>query len=209
MAETASGSVRASILPDGVFEAPIIVERSLFTNEQRGVLRGIALGMTAAISILALASALNPLRIRQEITDIERIFLAVKSVIFPGLFVVISTGRMAKHRFFSPEDIDGGGLSNGTPQAKVLQSLLQNTLEQFAIAFISYLAWSVIMPATWLSAVPVASLFFGVGRVLFFVTYHNGAKSRALGFTLSFYPSALMLIGACIYGVFEMTDRHI
>jgi hypothetical protein len=112
----------------------------------------------------------------------------------PGLFLGLSVGRLARHRFFTPQDIDGGGLTNGTHEARILQSLLQNTLEQFALAFAAYLAWAVIMPVLWLSVVPLAAITFGIGRVLFFAGYKEGAPHRAVGFALTFYPSMVMLV---------------
>ena len=51
------------------------------------------------------------------------------------------------------------------------------------------------MPATFMSTVPLAALAFGLGRVLFFVGYNKGASSRAIGLTLSFYPTMVMLVG--------------
>jgi uncharacterized membrane protein YecN with MAPEG domain len=107
---------------------------------------------------------------------------------------MLAVGRLAKHRFFTPQDIDGGGFSEDTERARVLQSLLQNTLEQCCIAFIVYLAWAVIMPPAWMSVVPLAALAFALGRVLFFAGYMKGAPSRALGFTLAFYPSVIMAL---------------
>ncbi|WP_242482515.1 MAPEG family protein [Thiocystis violacea] len=76
-----------------------------------------------------------------------------------------------------------------------LQTLLQNTLEQFSIALIAYLSWAVAMPAAWMSVIPLAAMTFAIGRILFFAGYKKGAPSRALGFTLTFYPSVLMLLG--------------
>jgi uncharacterized membrane protein YecN with MAPEG domain len=107
-------------------------------------------------------------------------------------------GRLAKHRFFTPEDIDGGGFSDDSEQARSLQSLLQNTLEQFCIASSVYLAWAVVMPGQTLSVVPLSAIAFCVGRVLFFAGIKGGAPSRALGFALTFYPSVATLI--CMLG---------
>ena len=50
------------------------------------------------------------------------------------------------------------------------------------------------MPASTLSTVPLAALAFAIGRVLFFRGYGDGARARALGFALTFYPSLAMLL---------------
>ncbi|NEV65116.1 MAPEG family protein [Thiorhodococcus minor] len=166
------------------------------TEKQTGVLIGIVIGMIIAISIVVAGILWNPFSYALSLTDAERLTVAFKSALLPLLFLVISVARLAKHRFFTPEDIDGGaGFASDSERALVLQTLLQNTLEQFCIAVVVYAAWAVVMPSTWLSVVPLAALAFAVGRILFFGGYAKGAPSRALGFALTFYPSVLMLLG--------------
>ncbi len=165
------------------------------TEKQLGVLKGMIIGASIALCIVLLGCYLNPFGYQESLNRIDMLGIAILSCLIPAVFLAASIGRLAKHRFFTPEDIDGGGLAKGTKQAKLLQSLLQNTFEQTLLASIVYCAWSVVMPATWLSVVPLAALTFGLGRILFFRNYKNGAAPRAVGFTLSFYPSIIMLIG--------------
>lgn len=169
------------------------------TEKQSGVLKGMLLGAIIALAIVILGAWFNPFSFNENMGAIDRLGIAITSALLPAILLAISVGRLAKHRFFTPEDIDGGGLSKGTQQAEVLQSLLQNTLEQFAIAIIAYLSWAIVMPATTLSVVPLAAIAFTIGRIMFFAGYKQGAPSRAMGFTLSFYTSLAMLI--CIIGV--------
>lgn len=165
------------------------------TEKQNGVLKGIVVGMSIALSIVGLGSYLNPFGYQESLSLTNKINVVALSFIIPTFFLAISIVRLAKHRFFTPEDIDGGGVSDGSEQAKVLQSLLQNTVEQTLLASLVYCAWSAVMPTTFLSTVPLAALAFGLGRILFFTGYKKGAPSRAIGFTLSFYPTMIMLIG--------------
>lgn len=167
------------------------------TEKQIGILKGMLLGAFIALCIVGLGSYLNPFGYQESLNTIEKLKVAFLSSIIPTVFLAASIGRLARHRFFTPEDIDGGGLSNGSAQATLLQSLLQNTFEQTLLASLVYCAWSVVMPATSLSVVPIAAISFGLGRILFFTGYKKGAPSRAIGFTLSFYPSIIML-GAII-----------
>lgn len=177
------------------------------TYKQIGVLRGMAIGITISISIIIFGAWYNPFSYRESINEVERLSTAIKSIFLPAIFLLISVARLAKHRFFSPEDIDGGaGFSADSEYAKYLQTLLQNTLEQFCIAFVAYLAWAVVMPAGWLSVIPLAGICFSMGRIMFFKGYMNGAPSRALGFALTFYPSLLMLVsiaGAMVWHIFS------
>ena len=172
------------------------------TEKQTGVLKGIILGALIALCIVGLGSHLNPFNYQEPLNTTGKLRVAILACIIPAVFLAASIGRLAKHRFFTPEDIDGGGLSNGSAQSLLLQSLLQNTFEQTLLASLVYCAWSIVMPATSLSVVPIAALAFGLGRILFFTGYKKGAPSRAIGFTLSFYPSIIMLatiIGALIW----------
>ena len=164
------------------------------TDKQTGVLKGMMKGGAIAIAIVVLGALFNPFGFNEFMSPISKLNTAIMWSLIPTIFLAISIGRLAKHRFFTPEDIDGGGLSVGSSRAKLLQSLLQNTFEQTVLATLVYCAWAVAMPATWLSVIPLAAISFGLGRILFFVGYEKGAPSRAVGFTICFYPSLLMLI---------------
>jgi hypothetical protein len=151
-------------------------------------------------AILAGPTVLPP-----EATMGDRIAFALGADAFVALWLAISIGLLAKHRFFTPEDIDGGGLTHGTETASILQSTLQNTLEQTVLAALAHLAWAILMPVSWMPAIPAAVILFLCGRVLFVRGYRGGAPSRALGFALTFYPSVLMLVfvvGAAVSKVF-------
>ncbi|MFA7555425.1 MAG: MAPEG family protein [Spongiibacteraceae bacterium] len=165
------------------------------TEKQNAVLKRMIFGMLIALSIVVMSSYLNPFGYRESISLTNKLNVLALSAIIPILLLAIAIGRVARHRFFTAEDIDGGGLSIGSEQAKVLQSQLQNTVEQTVLASLVYYAWSIIMPATFLSTIPIAALAFGLGRILFFAGYKKGAPSRAIGFTLSFYPTIVMIIG--------------
>lgn len=124
----------------------------------------------------------------------ERIAFALKADLVIVLWLGLSIGRLARHRFFTPEDIDGGGVTQGTETANVLQATLQNTLEQTVLAVLAHTIWAVTMPVAWVSTIPAAVILFLIGRVLFLRGYAGGAPSRAIGFALTFYPSILMLV---------------
>ena len=175
------------------------------TVKQRGVLQGIIIGAAISIAVIAGAVIAGPTLLSPQATAGERLAFALRADAFIALWLTISVGLLARHRFFSPEDIDGGALSRGTGTASILQATLQNTLEQTVLAVLTHLAWASLMPVSWLAAVPAAVVLFLCGRVLFVRGYRAGAQSRALGFALTFYPSVLMLIavvGAIVTAVF-------
>lgn len=164
------------------------------TVKQLGVLKGIVAGLAVTFVAIAGAIVAGPMMLAPGATMGDRIAFAVRADVFIALWLAISIGLLAKHRFFTPEDIDGGGLTQGTETANILQATLQNTLEQTVVAVLAHLAWAALLPVSWIFAIPSAVVLFLCGRVLFVLGYRGGAPARALGFALTFYPSVLMLV---------------
>jgi len=172
-------------------------------TKQQGVLRGMLTGATISIALIFVGIKFNPFNYPFNINLETRLKLGLKCCLPLAVVLAVSIGRLAKHRFFTPNDIDSAaGSKQVSNQATILQSIIQNTLEQSLLASITYLAWSVLMPGNLLSVVPLASIAFGIGRLLFIVGYSYGAPSRAVGFTLSFYFTNGMLI----YLVFSLVN---
>lgn len=87
------------------------------TNEQKGVLQGLLIGIILSILIVAIGSTYDVFNL--EKID-SKITIAFNSLIIPGVFLVIAVARLAKHHFFSDTDINGSGLTQGSQQAKIL-----------------------------------------------------------------------------------------
>lgn len=172
------------------------------SHKQHGVAKGMAGGFILSLLALCWAALANPIGLSNGIDLTQRTEVFAYSILLPVILLIVSVGRLAKHRFFNAQDIDGSGLTQGSQQAKLLQSLLQNTLEQFCIAIGAYAIGCLLLPAVSLASVPVCSLLFFIGRILFFMGYSKGAPSRALGFTLTFYSSALLLLITLVLHLF-------
>ena len=162
---------------------------------------GLAMG-TAIAAFAVCGTYLAPTGIDDDLTS--RAIIAAWSILAPAATLMICVARLAKHRFFTPEDIDGSALTSGTERARFLQALLQNTLEQACIAVPIYVATSFVVPARLLGVVPAAAVLFVIGRALFFAGYAQGASSRAYGFALTFYPTVLMLLITLSVGVLRL-----
>ncbi|HEX8526702.1 MAPEG family protein [Allosphingosinicella sp.] len=159
-----------------------------FAKRQAGVAAGMAAGL-----VLTLAAIMWPdLPQVPAATDV-RIALWFACSLSVAFWLVVAVGRLAGHRFLTPADIDGG-LSANSPRAALLQALIQNTLEQAVLAIVAYGAWLWLGPPERAALVVVFALYFAVGRLLFFVGYARGAPFRALGFTLSFYPTIALFV---------------
>ncbi len=166
----------------------------MLTEKQQGVLRGVVAGVVATLLALALAIVAHPGSLTPEQGYPAAFAHALKWDVLLIVCLTVNVGLVARHRFFTPEDIDGGGLTKGTSQVQVLQSILQNTLEQTVLGVSIHIIWAAAMPQSWQAAVPAAAILFFVGRVLFWRGYAHGASARALGFALTFYPSVTMLV---------------
>lgn len=171
------------------------------SKKQLGVLRGMV--AAAAVAVVGLTMAVfGPLRGPDEnVALVHRLRMAMICDTFVLLPLALSIAALARYRFFSPADIDGSGLSEGTDEAVLLQAILQNTLEQTVLAVGAHLGWAAAMPSSAIGAVPVAATMFLVGRAAFAFGYRHGARSRAFGFALTFYPTLIMLVWTAIHVV--------
>lgn len=148
--------------------------------------RGVLLGMGAGLLLSPGAPALAVVRSRAP-----RDTLAWGTL----LPLLLSIGALAKHRFFTPEDIDGSGLVAGTQKA----ALLQNTLEQTVLAAVVYAGFAAAAPPRFRGAIPAAVVLFLAGRLLFARGYASGASARAPGFALTVYPTDIPAVSGVAF----------
>ena len=163
------------------------------TNSQKGVLKG----MMVAV-IITLVALLSPVywpsfpAAPDNLPSLLELWLLLSLVVVFWLFVAI--GRLAGRRFFHEKDINAAASSTGTDQARMLQSVLQNTLKQAVLAIVAYGAWLFLGPIGWRMLPVLFVVLFCLGRLLFYVGYSFGAPARAVGFALTFYPSCSLII---------------
>jgi hypothetical protein len=163
------------------------------TEKQRGVVRGVIPAALLSLVGLCGVSLLIPPSVLPVDEPGARLAWALQWSLLAILTLMVAIGRVANLRFYTPEDIDGAGLTDGTPQARLHRAILQNTLEQAVLAVAAYAIWAVVMPHSWLRSIAVAALLFVAGRLLFARGYTRGAPGRALGFGLTAYPTFGML----------------
>ena len=159
--------------------------------------------------LLTLAILMLPVVLTPQQGDLAALTHALNWDVLLVVCLAVNIGLLARHRFFTSEDIDGGDLSKGTSQAQVLRAALQNTLEQTVLGLAAHIIWAAAMPQSWQAAVSAAAMLFFVGRILFWRGYTRGAPARALGFALTFYPSVVMLLrmlGRLIWLLFECLE---
>jgi uncharacterized membrane protein (UPF0136 family) len=152
---------------------------------QAGVVAGMALGFVAAVAALLWpAPAMKA----------DRLSLWLACAMLASLWLALAVALLARHRFLSAQDIDGAGPGEASGRAKLLQALIQNTLEQTVLAVTAWGAWLFVTPRGPAGTVIICAGLFSLGRLLFFAGYARGAAARSLGFTLTFYPSVALLL---------------
>ncbi|MGZ3158502.1 MAG: MAPEG family protein [Burkholderiaceae bacterium] len=171
----------------------------MLNNEQRGVLRGMLTALAVCLIGFVTIFLWNPMRTSLPLPASTAIGLSLEWDILLMIALAINIALIARHRFFTPEDINGSALTTGTGKVRIFQATLQNTVEQTALAFPTHLIWAVTMPQQWQGIVPLAAIFFFSGRVFFWRGYASGAAARSFGFALTFYPSLIMLLLLGVY----------
>jgi len=179
------------------------IEQLAIDSTQKGVARGMAAAVAFAIGVFGIAYVLQWPNFSTQTSVALRLKLAALAGLAPAAVLFLCIARLAKHRFSTPQDIHGSALTDGTERAKLLQALLQNTLEQTVLAVPVYLAAALVFPARFLPLVAAAAALFVVGRTLFFRGYASGAPSRAAGFGLTFYPTVALLISVVVVAVLQ------
>jgi len=165
-----------------------------FINKQKGIFVEIIKGLIISLLLLLGGIYYNPLNYQHDISLTDKLKLFSKVITIFAIFLGSVIAIIARYRFFTSSVISGSGLTKSTPVLNILSSILQNTLEQTIFATLVYFAWIMIVPPTWLSIIPIMSITFIIGRILFAIRYKNGAIARSFGFALTFYPTMLMLV---------------
>ncbi|RHW17670.1 MAPEG family protein [Sphingomonas gilva] len=144
-----------------------------------------------AVSVVVLLAALN----WGQAQPIEtRLVAAATAMAVLAAWLGAAIARVAWLRFHTPSAIDAGGADDPTDAALQRgQAILQNTLEQAALAALVLIGLAVALDRSALAIAALAGLF-SIGRTLFWAGYAGGAAARAFGFALTFYPSMLALL---------------
>lgn len=156
----------------------------------------VALGMAAAAVLLVLVwwqRFALPLPLPAGDDAAVRLAFAAQWLLLPGLSLFAGIALIAQRRFFVADAIDG------SPQTedRLIQLTLrynQNTLEQIVLAAIAWAGLALALPYPDLKLIPAMAISFAVGRALFWAGYLVAPAARAIGFGLTFYPTAAALI---------------
>ena len=89
------------------------------SDKQRGVVAGMA--GAAAVAVVAMAAAIvtSPAALRPAPDILGRLGFVAAWDLLVVVWLLAAIGNLARHRFFTPADIDGGGLTAGTDTARI------------------------------------------------------------------------------------------
>jgi hypothetical protein len=156
------------------------------TRKQVGTAIGMAVGLVLTIAAFVWPGGPG--------ARIDRVALWAACAASAVGWLALAVALQARHRFFSPADIDGAGLTAASARAQLLQALIQNTAEQTVLAALAYAAWLLATPTSSPGPAVHCAVLFSLGRLLFFAGYAHGAAARSLGFALTFYPTVGLLV---------------
>jgi hypothetical protein len=156
---------------------------------QRNVVKGIVLAALFSAAALLAGYLWSPWEPKGIENTADRLAFALTCDVFVFLWLLAGVVRVARMRFFSPQDMDGAGLTVASAPVKAERAVLQNTLEQVVLAVGAHLALAILLPAEDLGLIPTLVAVFAVGRLAFWLSYRRGATARAFGFGTTFYPT--------------------
>ena len=165
-------------------------EAATFQRQQRGV--AVRMAAAVAVTVTVIAAALY-MALSAAPPVAERLAMTLKADLFVAVWLFAGVANVARLRFFSREDIGGSGSASASVAVRNGNAVLQNTLEQVVLAVVAHLGLAAVLEGSGLLIVALVVLF-SLGRALFWAGYAKGAAARALGFALTFYPSAFALL---------------
>ena len=164
----------------------------------------VAAGMALAVVILVVFTTTPQLALRFAPPlgddDAARLAYAARWLLVPALCLLAGVGMMANRRFFSNDAIDG----TRAPENRSLEINLrynQNTLEQAVLAAAAWSGLALALPHESLGLIGMLACVFALGRVLFWSGYLIAPWARAIGFGLTFYPTAVAMVWLAVRAV--------
>ncbi|MEC8568615.1 MAG: MAPEG family protein [Pseudomonadota bacterium] len=171
-----------------------------FKLEQRLVFIQMMLAVVTVITIIGYGMLSNSFGYSDTLGFYERVHAFAPFLFCLILPLLVSIGRLASQRFFHVDDIDSQHVGHRSVEAKRMQSVIQNTLEQVMLALMVYVFWLIVMPPVYLSGLSLGSCLFLLGRVVFIAGFDGGASTRAFGFALTYYSTIVLMLIIIFFG---------
>ncbi|PCI49958.1 MAG: hypothetical protein COB49_04425 [Alphaproteobacteria bacterium] len=127
------------------------------------------------------------------VTTGDKLAYVAKCEIFAALMLLFGVMAVAGQRFFSDKAREGQ--TEGLSSALTINlRYIQNTMEQLVLLVITHMAFAATADSGEMKIIPILVSLFIVGRICFWIGYHQSPLSRAFGFAVTFYPTVVMMI---------------
>jgi hypothetical protein len=154
----------------------------------------ILIGMAAAlVAVVAVGRHALGAHDAGPVATAERLALAGRWLLVPGLCLMAGIGATANQRFLRADFIDGQRPS-GPGFMDINLRYNQNTLEQTVLAAIAWTGLALELRPQDLSLIPALAGLFAVGRATFWIGYLYAPWARAFGLGLTAYPTFAALV---------------
>jgi hypothetical protein len=132
----------------------------------------------------------------------DRLALVIKGSVFALLPGVIGIIIVAAQR------LDPSMWVGRTPKPNsavdINNKFILNTFEQFTAYFVANAGLAIYCPLEEARSLPLLTMLFVIGRILFWVGYHQNPYLRAFGFGVTFYPTVMAFFWLILIMVFDI-----
>ncbi|WP_372928868.1 MAPEG family protein [Methyloceanibacter sp.] len=132
----------------------------------------------------------------------DRLALVIKDAVIAIIPGVIAICIVAAQRL-DPSMFVGQVPKPNSP-VDINTKFILNTFEQFTAWFIAMAGLAMYCPIEEARTLPILTVLFVLGRILFWVGYHTNPYLRAFGFGITFYPTVVAyawLVLIMVFGI--------
>ncbi|MGH6824355.1 MAPEG family protein [Methyloceanibacter sp.] len=130
----------------------------------------------------------------------DRIALVLKDAVFALLPGVIGICIVAAQRLNPSMFV--GQTPKPNSAVDINNRFILNTFEQFTAYFVANAGLAMYCPPEEARSLPLLTMLFVMGRILFWIGYHRNPYLRAFGFGITFYPTVLAFVWLMLIMVF-------
>ena len=130
----------------------------------------------------------------------DRIALVLKDAVFALLPGVIGICIVAAQRLNPSMFV--GQMPKPNSAVDINNRFILNTFEQFTAYFVANAGLAMYCPPEEARSLPLLTMLFVMGRILFWIGYHRNPYLRAFGFGITFYPTVFAFIWLMLIMIF-------
>jgi hypothetical protein len=132
----------------------------------------------------------------------DRLALVIKGAVFALLPGVIAICIVAAQRLDPSMWV--GRTAKPNSALDINTRFILNTFEQFLAYFVANMGLAIYCPLEEARSLPLLTMLFVMGRILFWIGYHKNPYLRAFGFGITFYPTVMAFVWLILIMVFDL-----